>query len=82
MLLLLHYQSLLHGGMAEDAPGRVALDMEPARAPLHDVVLPSLGAHGVLGCPCVVAMDVGADVREAGMGMKRIMWRREIHVPY
>ena len=65
MLLLLHYQSLLHGGMAEDAPGRVVLDMEPARAPLHEVVLPSLRADRVLDSPWEVAHDVGADVGEA-----------------
>ena len=65
MLLLLHYQSLLRGGMAEEAPGMVDLVMEPARPPLHEVVLPSLGADGVLDSPWVVAHDVGADVGEA-----------------
>ena len=82
MLLLLHYQSLLRGGMAEEAPGRVVLHMVPARPVLHGVVLARLGADRVLDSPWVLASDVGADVGEACMGMKRIMRRREIHVPY
>ena len=82
MLLLLHYQPLLHGRMAEYAPGTVVLGMVPARGPLDEVDIPLPAAHRVLARPWVVGIDVGADVREAGMGTKRIMWRREIPVPY
>ena len=82
MLLLLHYQSLLHGGMAEESPGRVVLVMEPARPELVDVVLAWLGADDVLDTPCELAVDVGAQVAEATVGMKWVMRRSEEGVPY
>ena len=82
MLLLLHYQSLLRGGMAEEAHGRVVLHMVPARPELHEVVLARLGADDVLDTPCVLAVDVGAQVAEAGVGMKWVMRRSEEGVPY
>ena len=82
MLLLLHYQSLLRGGMAEEALGMVDLVMEPARPPLHEVVLASLGADGVLDSPWELAVDVGAHVADAAVGMKWVMRRSEEGVPY
>ena len=82
MLLLLHYQSLLRGGMAEQGHVRVVLHVVPARPELVEVVLAWLGADDVLDTPCELPVDVGARVAEAGVGMKWVMRRSEEGVPY
>ena len=82
MLLLLHYQSLLCGGMAEEAHVRVVLHVVPARPELVGVVLAWLGADDVLDSPWEIAVDVGARVADAAVGMKWVMRRSDEGVPY
>ena len=82
MLLLLHYQSLLMGRMSEQGIPLVALHVVAPRAPPGEIVLARLRADAVLQIPHVVSVYVWPHMRQAGVSMERVEWRRDEHVPY